>query len=137
MIRWATEGDYPACSEMLTAEGIPPEEQCYEKRPTWVYDDNGIAGFLTMTIVNNRPAIQHICVRRDMRLPGAKVVRELLRFFKDRCRATGNDRAYAHADKDKPATKKAIEYYFKVKPYAEDDKRHWYFLKIGGNDENL
>lgn len=132
MIRWAGEKDYPAISEMLSDEGISFDEQKHETYPTWVCDDDGeIVGFYSLKLIGDIPAIQHLCVKRGKRL-GARVVRAMLHFFKNWCRDNGQKYVYVHADKDKPRVKKAIEYYFKVKPHYEVDKRYWYLLTIGG-----
>jgi hypothetical protein len=131
LIRWAVASDYPALSDMLTAEGIPPDQQVHSKWGTWVCD-NGyeVIGFYTLNIVNNRPAIQHLCVRRDSRNP--KVIREMMHHLIQWCVDNKHDHIYIHADKDKPDVKRAIEYYFKVKPFYQTDTRWWYFLTIGG-----
>jgi hypothetical protein len=134
MIRWASERDYPSCSDMLVTEGIPEEQHRYEQWPSWVYEDEkGIAGLITINIVNGRPSLQHLCIQRSRRHGGIRIVRDLLRWFKQKCAESGNSHAYAHADKDKPHIKRAIEYYFKVKPYYDSEKRYWYFLTIRGN----
>jgi len=140
MIRWAEDKDYLACSEMLTIEGVPLDGQMHRTLPTWVCEEDGeILGFYTLSIINNRPAIQHVCVKRESR-KHPRIIRELMKHLIEWCVRNGHDHVYAHARKDKEGVKRAIEYYFKAKSYHYDDKKelYWYFLTIkGGKNENL
>ena len=129
MIREYAPEDRAALAAMLDAEDIPRDGQRYDTLETYVcHDDATIKGFFSITYHRDHPCLTHFCVAKDHR--DARTVREMAKGFEDIVRKHGFSAFFAHATFERPDVKKAIEYYWKTKPYAEANNRHWYFIRL-------
>lgn len=77
---------------------------------------------------NGLPYVIHFYVRRTIRsFPTAlKAIREMRRYFRER----GMNRILMNARSEEPRIQKAIEHHFRVKPYAQADGHHFYFVEV-------
>ena len=129
IFRSYTGSDDEAIKSMLNKEGIIEEDMAFGQYPTYILEDKDEPiGFITIKEEHGYPSLQHLCVRADRRM--ITPARLLIKMFRYIGRLWGGKKGIIHIKHDSARLKKLIEYYFKVKPYATENERYWYFVNL-------
>jgi hypothetical protein len=125
-VRTYRDEDDNAIQAMLKDEGIPSHRMKHREWATLcAEEDGGIVGFATLRHEWGIPSLQHFCVSPHKR--DGIVSRYLMKEVKE---AINGRKMIVHIAKDKEWLQKAIEAYFRVKPYGETNGKFWYLVEV-------
>jgi hypothetical protein len=117
--------DDDAVTAMLAMEGIDLEKMQHHTWATCCAEENGeVIGFFTIRHEWGIPSLQHFCVHPLHR--NGKVSRAMMRRVKELVGGQMIVSIYKGAD----WIKKLVESYFRTKPYAEGNGKHWYLVEV-------
>ena len=127
-LRPSVATDAPVLAALLRAEGIPDDEMVFAVQPTYVLEEGGaVIGFVTLGIAYGLwPEVVHLVIDRAHR--NAARARFLGKTLRILVRESGAARLVMHACE--PASRRLIEYYFRVMPYAYTDTRAYYIVTV-------
>jgi len=120
MIKYKPE-HYQEIYDMLKVEGVSDEEMVFEDNETYVLENGHVQGFFTLYEQHGDSALAHLCVKKENRdLP---TIIKLLQFFESKI-----ERCYIHSDKE--YLDKLLKMWWKIEPYASDEKYKYYVLEV-------
>jgi hypothetical protein len=100
----------------------------FESSETWVHDEDGIKGFLSLREEHGVPYLVHFCVSRESRKHS--LARHIVGFFKRLLRSRGECKAIVNAREQDLRLNSLISAYFKAQPYARYDGHNFYLIGV-------
>lgn len=131
MIRKFNFYDIPVLERMLADEGLSESEMEIKSGITYVLEeDKTIKGFFTFRgrLSHGFLTLIHFCTKRGNRSP--KLARDLVKALTEKVKELKTSKFIIDVKKDFPNVQRVIEYYFKVKPYAQTDNATYYLASI-------
>jgi len=128
-MRKAKVEDYSTLYRFLSRVGIKPEGMGYIENQTWVEEEDGeIIGFFTYNYENNLPYVIHFYIVPEKR--GLKTYNRIYKQLTTLFKEEGQTVFVVNSDKDDERTRKFIEKYFRIKPYAEENNQHYFLVSF-------
>lgn len=123
-----TDRDRDTLIAMVAEDGLDPDEFELDPDTTTIMQNGKVLGFFTLHEEHGMPSVRHFFVGKSHRTPDN--ARWLVKGMRGSVIVKDHPQMIVHAVKDRPYIRKFVEYYFKVKPYAEDDKAWFYKVEV-------